>query len=260
MRSITRTGRGPTETAPTWGAAALGGTGALLAALATALVGQAALAGWPGGEPVTPESAVLAVLLPVAALLLGWVTLVLGAATVDLAREAHGVNRRRPAARSVRVTSALLIALAGAVSAPLAAQASGVVAVSDVAPAATTAGATTTASPSAAGEQSPPRDQPPPTPGWTPTRPVATPARPAGSPTLVTTQTRHRSDDPTHVVVRRGDTLWGIAARHLGPQATDADVAQAWPRWYAANRHLIGSDPGLLLPGQELVPPTEVDR
>lgn len=58
------------------------------------------------------------------------------------------------------------------------------------------------------------------------------------------------------VVVRRGDTLWGIAARHLGPASTAADVAAEWPRWYAANRGEIGPDPDLLHPGQRLRPPT----
>ena len=57
------------------------------------------------------------------------------------------------------------------------------------------------------------------------------------------------------MVVQRGDTLWDIAARSLGPDATDTDVAAEWPRWYAANRDLIGSDPDLLLPGQELLAP-----
>lgn len=59
----------------------------------------------------------------------------------------------------------------------------------------------------------------------------------------------------TPVVVRRGDTLWAIAARHLGPRATPAAIATAWPRWYAANRTVIGADPDLLLPGQRLTPP-----
>ncbi len=57
------------------------------------------------------------------------------------------------------------------------------------------------------------------------------------------------------VTVRRGDSLWRIAARHLGPQATDAEVARAWPQWYAANRDVMGADPDLLLPGQQLRPP-----
>jgi len=49
--------------------------------------------------------------------------------------------------------------------------------------------------------------------------------------------------------------LWSIAGRHLGPQATDAEIAAAWPRWYAANRDVIGADPNLLHPGQHLVAP-----
>lgn len=58
----------------------------------------------------------------------------------------------------------------------------------------------------------------------------------------------------THVV-RRGDTLWDIAAARLGPGATPADIAAAWPRWYAANRRLIGPDPSHIVPGQRLIPP-----
>lgn len=57
------------------------------------------------------------------------------------------------------------------------------------------------------------------------------------------------------VVVQRGDTLWGIAARHLGPSATTALVAAEWPRWYAANQAVIGPDPDLILPGMILHPP-----
>lgn len=57
------------------------------------------------------------------------------------------------------------------------------------------------------------------------------------------------------VVVQRGDTLWGIAASRLGPGATQAEIAELWPRWYAANRRVIGDDPDLLLPGQVLTAP-----
>jgi nucleoid-associated protein YgaU len=59
----------------------------------------------------------------------------------------------------------------------------------------------------------------------------------------------------TAVVVRRGDTLWDIAARHLGPAATDAQIARAWPAWFSTNRDLIGPDPDRLHPGQRLIPP-----
>lgn len=57
------------------------------------------------------------------------------------------------------------------------------------------------------------------------------------------------------VVVRRGDTLWDIARSHLPAGSTTADVARAWPRWYAANRAAIGPDPALLRPGTRLRSP-----
>jgi nucleoid-associated protein YgaU len=57
------------------------------------------------------------------------------------------------------------------------------------------------------------------------------------------------------VVVRPGDTLWSIAAAYLGPGASREQIAASWPRWYAANRHLIGADPGVIQPGERLRPP-----
>jgi nucleoid-associated protein YgaU len=57
------------------------------------------------------------------------------------------------------------------------------------------------------------------------------------------------------VVVHRGDTLWSIAARHLGPAASLADVDAEWRRWHAANHGVIGDNPNLILPGQLLGPP-----
>lgn len=57
-----------------------------------------------------------------------------------------------------------------------------------------------------------------------------------------------------HVVVP-GDTLWALAERRLGPGATDAQVAAAWPTWWSANREAVGEDPHLLLPGTRLLPP-----
>ncbi|MDQ1704671.1 MAG: resuscitation-promoting factor RpfA [Frankiaceae bacterium] len=59
------------------------------------------------------------------------------------------------------------------------------------------------------------------------------------------------------VVVRVGDSLWTIAARGLRPPATAARVAAEWPRWWAANRGVIGTDPDLIHPGQRLVAPTD---
>ena len=60
------------------------------------------------------------------------------------------------------------------------------------------------------------------------------------------------------VVVEPGDTLWSLAEASLrssGTPPTDRQVAQAWPRWWAANREAVGDDPDLLLPGTVLRPP-----
>lgn len=65
------------------------------------------------------------------------------------------------------------------------------------------------------------------------------------------------SSERRPVVVRRGDSLWTIAQRHVPPGATAAQIAAEWPRWYSANRPVVGADPNLLLPGQRLVPPAD---
>jgi nucleoid-associated protein YgaU len=59
------------------------------------------------------------------------------------------------------------------------------------------------------------------------------------------------------VVVRPGDSLWAIARRDVGPSATATQVAAEWPRWWTANRRVIGRNPDVIRPGQRLVPPTE---
>jgi nucleoid-associated protein YgaU len=60
---------------------------------------------------------------------------------------------------------------------------------------------------------------------------------------------------PQTYVVRHGDCLWSIARKHLTPAASDNAVAREWPRWYDANRRLIGADPNLVLPGERLTVP-----
>lgn len=64
---------------------------------------------------------------------------------------------------------------------------------------------------------------------------------------------------PALVVVRAGDSLWSLAESSLRRAGTtpptDRQVAQAWPRWWAANRQAIGDDPDFLLPGTVLRPP-----
>jgi resuscitation-promoting factor RpfA len=58
------------------------------------------------------------------------------------------------------------------------------------------------------------------------------------------------------VVVRPGNCLWLIAARRLGAGASATDVGREWPRWYAANRRVIGGDPNVIHPGQVLDAPS----
>ncbi len=78
-----------------------------------------------------------------------------------------------------------------------------------------------------------------------------------GAAALVTAQpSRPSSPAVAEVVVVSGDSLWSIAARHLGPGADAAEVAEAWPAWWDANRAVVGDDPDLLLPGQRLVVPS----
>ena len=91
--------------------------------------------------------------------------------------------------------------------------------------------------------------------GFTPPPPPRTvrtaPADPG--PVIGAPRTQLAVDD--EVVVRRGDTLWHIAERHLPAGASAAEIAAEWPRWYAANESAIGADPDLLLPGTRLVAP-----
>jgi len=90
-------------------------------------------------------------------------------------------------------------------------------------------------------------------PGFRPTRPV--PVLSAERARLLAPAPRASSATHDLVTVRRGDTLWSIARRHLGAEATDVQVAHEWPRWHAANRAVVGDDPDRILPGQQLRPP-----
>jgi nucleoid-associated protein YgaU len=97
-----------------------------------------------------------------------------------------------------------------------------------------------------------------PVPGTPETSPqVPNPSSPPGKPSApdrADEPERHAPRNPA-VIVRPGDSLWSIAARRLGPGAADVRVAQEWPRWWAANRAIVGEDPDLINPGQRLTPP-----
>lgn len=100
-------------------------------------------------------------------------------------------------------------------------------------------------------------------PGWQPATATASPTAP-GSPTTSAGTSSVRSAPPpgaavgtarSTVVVRAGDSLWRIAAEHLDPDASPAEIAAAWPGWYDANRGVVGTDPNLIHPGQVLARP-----
>lgn len=94
---------------------------------------------------------------------------------------------------------------------------------------------------------------------WTPDRPARPPVRSTQPEvSMVTTAPRPGTSVSDEVAVRAGDTLWDIAARHLGPDASALDIARAWPQWFEANRDVVGDDPDVLQPGQLLRPPTDL--
>lgn len=94
-------------------------------------------------------------------------------------------------------------------------------------------------------------------PGWQPSAPVVEPALLAG-PAARDANAGHGATAGRpmgSVAVLAGDSLWDIVASHLGPEASDVEIALEWPRWYEANKTLIGQNPDVLLPGQVLLPP-----
>ena len=97
-----------------------------------------------------------------------------------------------------------------------------------------------------------PKEDDVPVPGWLPTTPVVPPQP-------VALLSRGSAEEHLVTVVR-GNTLWAVAARHLGGDASAEEIAEAWPRWYAVNRPVIGADPHLILPGQQLRPPAAADE
>jgi len=224
--------------------------------------GGEAVAGWSvllGPAPWDAGTAVVAAAATGGAAVAAWLALGALVSTLTLLRGRH----RRPALVPVAVHRATALLLGVSLAAGATAAAAPVAA--PTSPAASTAPASTAPQP-AAGTPAvagldpawrPPEPAPVPDPGWRPTTAPAAPPRTVAEPIDPVLLTgRHQPPDQQHVItVRRGDTLWDLAARRLGPGASDAEVAVEWPRWYAANREVVGPDPDLLLPGQQLVPP-----
>lgn len=246
-------------------ATVLGVVGAGLMAVVSARLLRAAVAAWPGLEPAPVEAGLAFLTTGAGALVSAWLCVLLAGATAALVTSRRGEGTARDTAPSAVLArqgltgrvAALLLVAASLGAAPAAAEQERppvVVAPDLLAPDARTQ----------TGED--PDEEPPavpvpgwsataPVPGWTPVTTVPEPARRAVA-EVGLVSTAAASAPAEEVVVHRGDTLWGIAARHLGAQATDQDVADAWPRWYAANRDVIGPDPDLIVPGQRLVVPT----
>jgi len=218
------------------------------------------------GVPVSPAAALLGAVAALAAACLGWLLLgavaeALGHVPGALGRGASRVSATvtpRAVRRVIGVVLGVGMGLGVGAGPSVAAPArSAAVAVQDSAHRVVLAAARAQATaPTAGGDALPdPGWFPTPDPGWTPEAPTV---RPQPDVSAVSPAGRRASAaDPVGVVVRRGDSLWALAARHLGPGATDAEIAAEWPRWYTANRATIGPDPDLLLPGQVLRPPGE---
>ncbi|NMR29908.1 LysM peptidoglycan-binding domain-containing protein [Crystallibacter degradans] len=85
--------------------------------------------------------------------------------------------------------------------------------------------------------------------------PLWKPTAPPVSPGLIARPISQTNEESQAVTVEHGDTLWDIAAKDLGKFATDTEIAAHWPRWYSANKDVIGPDPAVLLPGQVLLAP-----
>ena len=225
---------------------------ALTTALAWATSGTLASTLRPG--PVPPDAAVGLAAAAAAWTLLSWVTV--RTATVLLAAARHGAGSRAHA-RAAAAAPAVARRLAGLLlgTALVAAGPSPV-------PVDAAGRPPTPPTPSAAGRVAAADagvpDRPAAPAGWTPDRPAPARRVAVQAPTHLVAG-RPRPAPVAEVVVRRGDTLWGLAARRLGPDASAAEVAAEWPRWYAANRRVIGPDPDLLRPGQRLVPPSPHD-
>ncbi len=92
----------------------------------------------------------------------------------------------------------------------------------------------------------------------TPTLPSSPPPRHAHRVEPGSTGTA--SSTGREVLVEPGDSLWLISAHRLGPDATPTEIAAEWPRWYAQNRQVIGTDSSLIRPGETLHAPPDHTR
>lgn len=87
---------------------------------------------------------------------------------------------------------------------------------------------------------------------------VAAPTVAVSAPAVTTPDAAAPEAPALTAAVQAGDSLWSITAGLLPAGCDDARIAAAWPLLYAANRDVVGPDPGLIHPGDVLVVPAEV--
>ncbi len=230
--------------------------------LGAALVTDAAWVGARSGREQGPATLLATASATASDALLGWLAL---SAALETLAHLPGRLGGACARLSSRVTPALIRRVVATVAgASVGALALPATAMADGGPGGARPVATAPAVGWTTGTQREPASSavdPAPVVAFTPTRPVVRPVTAPG-PLAPTRDTATSRAPGGSAVVHRGDSLWGIAARHLGAGASDAEVAAEWPRWYAANRSVIGADPDVLLPGQVLLvpPPVGGDR
>lgn len=215
--------------------------GLAAAAVALALAANASLAGVRAAGPAPLDDVVVGIAAAVGALMAAWLAVGTVVSVVDLLRPTR--RGRVPAPRLLTPGLHHLVALG-----------LGVALLGVAVPSATTASV-----PLTAGSSTGPGVEAP-DPGWAPSPPAPAVRTAAPADPLVVAPPRPGTAAEHAVTVRRGDTLWDIAARHLPQGATDAEIAAAWPRWYEANSSTIGDDPDLILPGQRLVAPGDASH
>jgi hypothetical protein len=244
------------------GSLLLGGGATLL--VAKGLRASCAVVTAPG--PARPADGLLLCAAALSAVLTLWLVLGLVLSVLSAFPGALGLIARRGAGHVAPgvIRHLVVLALGAGLAVPLvAATTPAGAAATGTAPSASWP--TPTSAPRAAGPASSTSSSVPPTPvpfpggapdaAWTPSPPDRTRVHdPEGLDLLSRTPAAGHVVDEG-VVVRRGDSLWSITGRYLGPSATADEIAREWPRWHEANRQVIGDDPDLIRPGQVLHPP-----
>jgi nucleoid-associated protein YgaU len=70
---------------------------------------------------------------------------------------------------------------------------------------------------------------------------------------IAQTKTVAKAIQTKSYVIKSGDSLWSIAQNQLvGEEASASEIDNAWRKIWKANRDVIGNNPSLIRPGQEI--------